>query len=107
MPEPLHSLLPQDFRCAQMAAEKNQPKVCSFSWRGTVCRIRAYLDMAEMGFLNKGLGEVSPCSAATAPTTEGFQIRCLPACGSKTVQTLCPELQTSILGAGGNRMRPF
>lgn len=53
-----------------MAAEKNQAKVCSFSWRGTVCRIGAYLDTAEMGFLNKGLGEVSPCSAATAPTTQ-------------------------------------
>lgn len=70
MPEPSHSLLSQGFRCVQRAAEKNQPKVCSFSWRGSVCRIRAYLDMAEMGFLNKGLGEVSPRAAATAPTTQ-------------------------------------
>lgn len=98
-------IIPRFQVCAQGAAEKNQRKACSFSWRGSVCRIRAYLDMAEMGFLNKGPGEMSPrAAAARSHTAEGFQIRCLPACGVKLSR---PTAAASILGGAGNRVRHF
>lgn len=63
-------IIPRFQVCAQGAAEKNQRKACSFSWRGSVCRIRAYLDMAEMGFLNKGPGEASPAPLPPVPTLQ-------------------------------------
>lgn len=88
-------------------AQKNKLKACSFSWGGSVCRIRAYLDMAQMGFLNKGPGEgAAQCSTRHFPDLRAFPdlLSYLPV-WVKLSRPWRPGLTISILGGCAKRGR--